>query len=83
METINKIKTLISQNPKLAGPDGYNLGTVAVKDQILNVIEKVPAWIKKSTPELDHVIFINKKGDYSGLFEIIPVSEGRVKYFNF
>ena len=57
------------------GPTGYALGVANVKDA-WGEVEIVPAWIKVVfADDAAHVILINKKGDYNGLYHIVPLPE--------
>jgi hypothetical protein len=55
------------------GPAGYALGVAEVKDAWGDV-KTVPAWIKV-VADAAHIIRINKKGDWNGLYEIKPFEE--------
>ncbi len=60
-------------DPEIDAPKGYGLGTADVKDA-WGQIETVPAWIKVVfADDAAHVILINKQGDYSGLYQIVPL----------
>lgn len=55
------------------GPTGYALGVASVKDA-WGQVETVPAWIKVVfADDAAHVIQIDKQGDYSGLYQIVPL----------
>ena len=61
--------------PEADAPKGYGLGIASVEDA-WGEVEIVPAWIKVvSADDEVHVILINKKGDYNGLYHIIPFPE--------
>ena len=64
-------------SPVLAGPIGYALGEYTVKEAFGTIYYTVPAWVK-TVGKFDHIIPINKKGDYSGLFEIHPAGTARI-----
>ena len=57
------------------GPDGYALGTADTKD-VWGKIKTVKAWIKVVTDDnVVHIIPINRKGDWNGLYKIVPVKD--------
>ena len=61
--------------PEADAPKDYGLGIASVKDA-WGEVETVPAWIKVvSADDAAHVILIDKKGDYSGLYHIVPLPE--------
>jgi len=63
----------------LAGPIGYVLGEYTVKEATYagNVYYTAPAWVK-TVGKFDHIIPIDKKGDYCGLFEIHPAGTAKI-----
>ena len=59
--------------PEADAPKGYGLGIANVKDA-WGEVEIVPAWIKVvCADDAAHVILINKKGDWNGLYHIVPL----------
>jgi len=63
----------------LAGPEGYSLAeyTYKVAEYAGSAFYTVPAWVK-TVGEFDQIIPINKKGDYSGLFERHPAGTAQI-----
>ena len=60
-------------DPEADAPKGYGLGIANVKDA-WGEVEIVPAWIKVVfADDAAHVILINKKGDWNGLYHIVPL----------
>ena len=64
------------------GPIGYVLGErafrAAFRFESPDPIEWKPAWLKE-VGDYWHAVDITKKGDYSGLFTIIPKAQGKVE----
>ena len=68
-------KEEVHLDPEMDAPKGYGLGIASVKDA-WGEVEIVPAWIKVVwADDAAHVILINKKGDYNGLYHIVPLPE--------
>ena len=60
------------------GPIGYVLGERAFNIGSPDPIEWKPAWLKE-VGDYFHAVDIDKKGDYCGLFTIIPKTQGKVE----
>ena len=61
-----------------SGPIGYVLGKRAFNVGVAGwPVEWKAAWLKE-VGDYFHAVDIDKKGDYSGLFTIIPKAEGKL-----
>ena len=63
----------------LAAPEGYARAeyTYKVAEYAGSAVYTVPAWVKPGGG-VDQILPINKKGDYSGLFERHPAGTAQI-----